>query len=41
MDEMYDLRSDPYEMNNVIDETDSQARLAKLKAVLSTLTTAN
>jgi arylsulfatase A-like enzyme len=41
MDELYDLRRDPYEMNNVINEPAFQTELAGLKAELSTLTQTN
>lgn len=41
MDELYDLRRDPYEMNNVINEPAFQTELAGLKAELSTFTQTN
>ena len=36
MDELYDLKSDPYEMKNVIDDPAAQATLGKLKEGLKT-----
>jgi hypothetical protein len=41
MDELYDLRRDPYELNNVINEPAFQTELAGLKAELSTFTQTN
>lgn len=37
MDELYDLKSDPYEMRNVIDDPAAQATLGELKKELATL----
>ena len=37
MDELYDLKIDPYEMNNLIDQTEQQTVLKKLKTELSQL----
>ena len=37
MDELYDLKNDPYEMQNIIDDLSSQAALEKLKAELARL----
>jgi N-acetylglucosamine-6-sulfatase len=36
MDELYDLKSDPYEMRNVIDDLAAQATLGQLKEELKT-----
>ena len=36
MDELYDLKSDPYEMRNVIDDPAAQATLKQLKEELDT-----
>jgi N-acetylglucosamine-6-sulfatase len=41
VDELYDLKNDPYEMNNVIDDPDQQATLKSLKARLATLSGGN
>jgi N-acetylglucosamine-6-sulfatase len=35
MDELYDLKADPYEMKNLIADPDAQATLMQLKAELS------
>ncbi len=37
MDELYDLKNDPYEMNNVIDQREQRARLEELKAEVARL----
>ena len=37
MDELYDLKNDPYEMRNVINASDSQSLLVELKAELDRL----
>ena len=37
MDELYDLKNDPYEMTNVIADPDSQAVLMELKSELERL----
>ena len=37
MDELYDLKSDPYEMNNIIDQSDAAEALSKLKRELERL----
>ncbi len=37
MDELYDLRNDPYEMTNLIDEPKAQTELKKLRAELNRL----
>ena len=36
MDELYDLKSDPYEMRNMIDDPAAQATLGQLKEELET-----
>jgi N-acetylglucosamine-6-sulfatase len=35
MDELYDLKADPYEMKNLIDDPSAQATLKQLKAELA------
>ena len=37
MDELYDLRSDPYEMKNVIHDAAAQGSLAQMKIELQKL----
>lgn len=37
MDELYDLKSDPYEMKNMIGETSAQTALKQAKAELETI----
>ena len=37
MDELYDLRNDPYEMKNIVAEPASQATLKTLKATVARL----
>ena len=37
MDELYDLRADPFEMRNVINEPDAAPALAEMKAELNRL----
>jgi hypothetical protein len=37
MDELYDLKADPYEMKNLIKEPGAQRALAKMKAELERL----
>jgi N-acetylglucosamine-6-sulfatase len=37
MDELYDLKNDPYEMNNLIDNADLRATLEELKADVARL----
>jgi len=37
MDELYDLKSDPYEMNNIIADPNSTVSLANVKTELSRL----
>jgi N-acetylglucosamine-6-sulfatase len=37
MDELYDLKADPYEMKNLINEPDSQAALKDMRAELQKL----
>ena len=41
MDELYDLKSDPYEMKNLIKETSSADTLRKMKAQLAKLVEEN
>jgi N-acetylglucosamine-6-sulfatase len=41
MDELYDLRSDPYEMNNVIDDPELRDPLEELKANVANLLSGN
>jgi len=37
MDELYDLRADPYEMKNLIKDTGSQPVLREMQSELETL----
>jgi arylsulfatase A-like enzyme len=37
MDELYDLKNDPYEMTNVIDQPDARKALARMKQEMTRL----